>query len=47
MFAKKIFEGREAGRLIKIDKNGSKHFEGRVVCDRCGGYGIFCTAGVC
>lgn len=25
--------------LIKIDKNGSKHYEGRIVCDRCGGQG--------
>ena len=25
--------------LIKIDKNGSKHFEGMVKCDRCGGQG--------
>ena len=26
-------------RLIKIDKNGSKHYEGLVTCDRCGGLG--------
>lgn len=25
--------------LIKIDRNGSKHFEGMVPCDRCGGKG--------
>ena len=25
--------------LIKIDRNGSKHYEGMVVCDRCGGTG--------
>ena len=28
-------------RLIKIDKNGSKHFVGEVTCDRCGGTGIY------
>jgi hypothetical protein len=28
-------------RLIKIDRNGSKHFVGEVVCDRCGGKGYF------
>lgn len=28
-------------RLIKIDRNGSKHFEGEVVCDRCNGRGWF------
>lgn len=28
-----------AATLIKIDKNGSKHFEGMVACDRCGGAG--------
>lgn len=27
--------------LLKIDRNGSKHFEGRVSCDRCGGDGIY------
>lgn len=26
-------------KLIKIDRNGSKHYEGMVVCDRCGGNG--------
>ena len=26
-------------QLIKIDKNGSKHFAGMVKCDRCGGQG--------
>lgn len=25
--------------LIKIDRNGSKHYEGFVTCDRCGGQG--------
>ena len=25
--------------LIKIDKNGSKHYEGLIPCDRCGGTG--------
>lgn len=25
--------------LIKIDKNGSKHYEGDIICDRCGGQG--------
>ena len=29
------------GKLIKIDKNGSKYFEGPVTCDRCGGDGIY------
>lgn len=28
-------------KLIKIDRNGSKHFEGQVKCDRCGGTGIY------
>lgn len=28
-------------RLIKIDRNGSKHFEGDIVCDRCGGKGYY------
>ncbi len=28
-------------KLIKIDRNGSKHFEGRVKCDRCGGDGLY------
>lgn len=27
--------------LIKIDRNGSKHYEGAVVCDRCGGDGLY------
>ena len=27
--------------LIKIDRNGSKHYEGRVKCDRCGGDGLY------
>lgn len=28
-----------AAKLIKIDKNGSKHFHGMIPCDRCGGQG--------
>jgi hypothetical protein len=28
-------------KLVKIDKNGSKHFEGYIKCDRCGGDGIY------
>lgn len=28
-------------KLIKIDKNGSKHYEGMVACDRCGGTGTY------
>ena len=28
-------------KLIKIDRNGSKHYEGRVKCDRCGGDGLY------
>ena len=27
--------------LIKIDRNGSKHYEGLVTCDRCGGKGYY------
>lgn len=27
--------------LIKIDRNGSKHYEGLVPCDRCGGRGFW------
>lgn len=27
--------------LIKIDRNGSKHYEGMVVCDRCSGRGWY------
>jgi hypothetical protein len=27
--------------LIKIDRNGSKHFEGDIKCDRCGGTGVY------
>ncbi len=30
-----------AARLVKIDRNGSKHFEGMIVCDRCGGHGDY------
>lgn len=32
--------------LIKIDRNGSKHYDGRVECDRCQGRGWYAT-GVC
>lgn len=28
-------------KLIKIDRNGSKHYEGNVACDRCGGAGYY------
>lgn len=28
-------------RLVKIDRNGSKHFEGMLTCDRCGGSGVY------
>ncbi len=28
-------------KLIKIDKNGSKHYEGMITCDRCGGDGVY------
>jgi hypothetical protein len=28
-------------KLIKIDRNGSKHYEGAIVCDRCNGRGWF------
>ena len=26
-------------KLIRIDKNGTKYYEGRIPCDRCGGHG--------
>jgi len=29
------------GKLIKIDRNGSKHYEGLITCDRCGGDGVY------
>lgn len=32
--------------LIKIDRNGSKHYEGDIVCDRCNGKGYY-AIGVC
>jgi hypothetical protein len=32
--------------LIKVDRNGSKHYEGFVVCDRCSGRGLF-AVGTC
>ena len=28
-------------KLIKIDRNGSKHYEGYVSCDKCGGDGVY------
>lgn len=28
-------------KLIKIDRNGSKHYEGMVTCERCGGAGYY------
>lgn len=28
-------------KLIKIDRNGSKHFEGLIKCERCGGSGVY------
>lgn len=28
-------------KLIKIDRNGSKHYEGYITCDKCGGDGIY------
>lgn len=31
-------------KLIKIDRNGSKHYEGYVPCDRCGGHGYYAIA---
>lgn len=30
-----------AGKLVKIDRNGSKHYEGYLPCDKCGGDGIY------
>ena len=27
--------------LVKVDKNGSKHYEGYIPCDRCGGDGVY------
>lgn len=31
-------------KLIKIDRNGSKHYEGAVICDRCSGKGYYAIA---
>ena len=31
-------------KLIKIDKNGTKHFQGPCTCDRCGGRGYYAIA---
>lgn len=31
-------------KLIKIDRNGSKHYEGMITCDRCGGHGYYAIA---
>ena len=28
-------------KLIKVDRNGSKHYEGMVTCERCGGLGYY------
>lgn len=33
-------------KLIKIDRNGSKHYEGYITCDRCGGRGLY-AIGTC
>lgn len=33
-------------KLIRIDRNGTKYFEGMVECDRCQGRGLYAT-GVC
>lgn len=33
-------------KLVKIDRNGSKHYEGWIKCDRCGGRGLFATGTV-
>lgn len=27
--------------LIKVDRNGSKHWQGKITCDRCGGTGVY------
>ena len=35
-----------AKKLIRIDKNGTKYYEGMIPCDRCGGRGLYAT-GVC
>lgn len=32
--------------LIKIDRNGSKHYEGWMTCDRCSGRGLYATGTV-
>lgn len=32
--------------LLKVDRNGSKHWKGEMKCDRCGGAGVYYT-GVC
>ena len=34
-------ENIENMELVKIDRNGSKHYEGPVTCDRCGGDGVY------
>ena len=36
-----INRGHLTPTLIKIDRNGSKHYEGDIKCDRCGGSGIY------
>lgn len=32
------------GTLIKVDRNGTKYYEGLVTCDRCSGRGLFIVA---
>lgn len=43
-----VFEERKVhnmtAKLIKIDRNGSKHYEGYTTCDRCGGKGYYAIA---
>lgn len=36
-------EGIGMATLIKIDRNGSKHYEGWITCDRCSGRGLYAT----
>jgi hypothetical protein len=31
-------------KLLKIDRNGSKHWQGEITCDRCGGAGYYAIA---
>lgn len=39
-------KGYVMAKLIKIDRNGSKHYEGYIECDRCQGRGLY-AIGVC